>query len=129
MTPIIEDASLDHLIPPEQMARIERERALWDARQSMLAVEFDAESLGAPAAKQIKWVDAAKAITERAESHPGDWVRLRRDAPTDEVAKSINLGRVPALEGLGVEAFSRQGRPRVDGKAPGWEIFARVRPE
>lgn len=138
MTPIIDNATLDHLIPADVRARADRERARWEQRRAKFDAEFDGllpEEESDPLyhdqpyeTEYIKWAEVAVQLRERAEDSPGRWVRLRSNAKMRRAAELIRGKAIPALEGLAVQAFARPARPRSDGQPVGWEIYARVRP-
>lgn len=77
--------------------------------------------------KQLRWPEVADALRERSETHPGHWLRVRGDAPTESVARAVIAGRVDALDGMDVETFTRRAKPRADDSSPGWEIYLRLR--
>lgn len=144
MAHIIEDMSVDHLIPAEAIERWRSERALWEAKLEAARAEYDQhapEESDTPEpdpmyhdypydTERIKWREVAQELRERAESHPGAWIRVQANAKTSAALSLIRGGGRPnPLTFLEVQGFARSARPRSDGQPVGWEIYMRIRPE
>lgn len=140
---MIDYSELDALIPAEEWAKIEADRAkanarLEKARQLARTRAADAEEPHAHVEESIHyhdepfereyigWAEVGQVLLDRAYSNPGEWTRLRSNAANRNVVTAIRKDRIGFLRGLNVEAFARHAKPRSDGQPTGWEIYARA---
>lgn len=135
---IIDDPSLDHLIPAEEWERIERERDWWTAkviearaRREESAQKGEETLPDGPNLPyetwHLRWDQIAEQLEVLRDTKPGEWLRVRRNAKSSAMAHHVSRGNVVALSHLDVEVFTRAAKPRTDGNPEGFEIYLRIR--
>lgn len=125
MARMADDTRFDHLITLEEWAKIEEERRIWREKALEAGNRAHAEvleGLDQVESKQVDWDEVAEVIQARYETHPGEWVRVRRNAKTDAAARNVNAGRIDALSCVDAESIARPSEPG----ARTFDVFVRV---
>lgn len=120
-----DDTRFDHLITPEEWGKIEAEREKWREKAIEAGNRAHAEAMETVEqveSLRIDWDEVAEVIQGRHDTHPGEWVRVRKAAKTPSAAENVNAGRIDALSWVDAESIARPSEPG----ASTFEVFVRV---